>query len=116
MRRCASSGEDVDHDDVGGPDEPGGHLRHDVTGVSVPHSDRGVSRPGQFGAHQVDQLGLEFDHLLTGAGSGLVDVAGECESAAAEVHRGERFARHPHLVDDVPDALDVLEEQLTRVV
>jgi hypothetical protein len=62
------------------------------------------------------RAGLELQHLLARPRAGREHVAGQRQRARSEVHRGEGLAGLPEQVDDVRDALDVLEAQLARVV
>lgn len=67
-------------------------------------------------AHEVHQVGLYLHDLLSGAGSGGLDVAGQGECSGTEVNRGDGLTRHAELVDHVTDALDVFEEELARII
>jgi hypothetical protein len=66
-------------------------------------------------AHEVDQVCLDLDDLLAGSRPCRFDVAGEREGPGTQVHGGNGLAGHPELVDHMPDALDVLEEELARI-
>ena len=67
-------------------------------------------------ADEVHEGRLELDHLLARPRPGVLDVPRNRQGAGAQVHGGERLARHPELVDDRAHARDVLEVQVRRVV
>ena len=98
------------------PTSPAGSFPSTVPGVADPHADRGAARERQLVAHELDQRRLELDHLLAGTRPGRLDVARQGQRAGAQVHRGERLARHPQQVDDRAHAGDVLEMQVRRIV
>src|SRR5690606_16714593 len=77
---------------------------------------RGAAVPRQLRAHEVDEVAVELDDLLPGAGSRRGDVAGEGERAGAEVEGRDRLARLADQVDDVRHPLDVLVGELGRIV
>ena len=98
------------------PIRPAGKPAEDRASVAIPDADPGIPGQRNLAAHQVDQVALQFDDLLARTGSGDVDVAGQGQRAGAEVDRGDRLAGHPELVDHVPDARDVFEGQLARIL
>ena len=116
VRGGARAGEDVDHEQVDGAREarraggrpPRGHPR------TAPGST--PSRTRQFGAHEVDEILLELDHLLPRSGPRGLEVARKRERPCAEVHGRDRFAGRAEHVDHVAHALHVLEEQAARIL
>ncbi len=112
----AGAAEDVDHDEVGRTDQSGGQAVQHLPSVPIADANTRVARQRNLRAHEIHQFALKLDYLLPRSGPAVVDVAGEGQGAGAQVHRGDRLARHPELVDDVPDARDVLEVQLPGVV
>ena len=82
----------------------------------MPHPQRGALVPRQLSPHEVDEVAFQLDDLLAGSGPRGLDITRKGEGTGAEVHGGDRLAGIAEQVDHMPNALDVLEKQLRRVV
>ena len=116
VRGDLRAGVDVGHQHVDLADQSRGKPAERLARIPDPHADGGAARQRQPLAYEGDQLGLEFDDLLAGAGPRRVDVAGEGHGAGAEVHRGERLPGQLQPVDHGGHPRDVLEVQMRRVI
>jgi hypothetical protein len=105
----------VDDDEIGRADQSGRQPTEHRARIAIANADVGAAWQRNLGTHEIDERPLQLDHLLARPGARRVDIAGECESAGAKVYRGDRFTGHPELIDDVTDAGDVLEEELSVV-
>ena len=112
----ARTAEHVDHDDVDRAAQSGRQPRERRSSIPVAQPDARLPGKGQVLAHEAHELLVELDDLLARTGARGVDVAGQGERTRPEMHGGERLAGVSPLVDDVADALHVLEEQAARVV
>jgi hypothetical protein len=63
-------------------------------------------------AHEINQVSVPFENLLTRTGSSHGDVTREREGPATEMHSCDGLPRHSKNVDDMPDSADVLEEEI----
>jgi len=109
----AGSGEDVADDEV-----PAGgfHGGEGFAGVGGADADAGFFVEREVGADEFGERGVDFDGELARAWSGVGEVAGQGEGAAAEVEGVDGVVGGEGVVGEVGEASDVLEFEVGGVV
>src|ERR1700748_3147205 len=91
-------------------------LGEHLASIAGSNPDLRVAGEWELLADQVDPVALQLDHLLPGTGTRRGDVAGKGQRSRSQMNRGDRLARNRDQVDHVAHALDVLEEELARII
>ena len=112
----ARAAEHVDHDDVDRAAQSSRQARERLSSIPVAQPDARLPGKGKVLAHEAHELLVELDDLLARTRARRVHVARQGERTRPEMHGGEGLTGVAPLVDDVADALHVLEEQAARVV
>ncbi len=116
VSRNARTGEHIDDDHVDRTVQGGGQPSEQRASIPVSNPDARLPGQREVLAHEGDEVVVEFQHLLARPRSGRMDVAGQSERTTPEVQRCQGLTGVAPLVDDMADALHVLEEQAGRVV
>jgi len=87
-----------------------------LPGVGRPDPDAPARRQRQVPADEVGERRVDLGHQLPRPRPGVREVARQRQAPSAQVQDAQRLAGREREVGDVPDALDVLELQVARVV